>query len=33
MVVLMRAEGSGKTLQSPLDSKEIQPVHPQGNQF
>ena len=22
-----------KTLESPLDSKEIQPVHPQGNQF
>ena len=21
-----------KTLQSPLDSKEIQPVHPEGNQ-
>ena len=21
-----------KTLQSPLDSKEIQPVHPKGNQ-
>ena len=24
--------GVGKTLQSPLDCKEIQPVHPQGNQ-
>ena len=22
-----------KTLESPLDCKEIQPVHPQGNQF
>ena len=22
-----------KTLKSPLDSKEIQPVHPEGNQF
>ena len=22
-----------KTLESPLDSKEIQPVHPKGNQF
>ena len=22
----------GKTLKSPLDSKEIQPVHPKGNQ-
>ena len=22
----------GKTLESPLDSKEIQPVHPKGNQ-
>ena len=24
--------GVGKTLQSPLDSKEIQPVHPKGDQ-
>ena len=24
--------GIGKTLESPLDSKEIQPVHPKGNQ-
>ena len=32
MAVLMRAEGSGKTLESPLDCKEIQPVHPKGNQ-
>ena len=23
---------SGKTLESPLDCKEIQPVHPKGNQ-
>ena len=22
----------GKTIESPLDSKEIQPVHPKGNQ-
>ena len=22
----------GKTLESPLDCKEIQPVHPEGNQ-
>ena len=22
-----------KTLESPLDSKEIQPVHPKGNQY
>ena len=22
-----------KTLENPLDSKEIQPVHPKGNQF
>jgi len=22
----------GKTLESPLDSKEIKPVHPKGNQ-
>ena len=22
-----------KTLESPLDSKEIQPVHPKGDQF
>ena len=22
-----------KTLESPLDGKEIQPVHPKGNQF
>ena len=22
-----------KTLEGPLDSKEIQPVHPKGNQF
>ena len=25
--------GLAKTLESPLDSKEIQPVHPQGDQF
>ena len=25
--------GLEKTLESPLDSKEIQPVHPKGNQF
>ena len=24
--------GAGETFQSPLDSKEIQPVHPKGNQ-
>ena len=24
--------GVGKTLESPLDCKEIQPVHPKGNQ-
>ena len=24
--------GVGKTLESPLDFKEIQPVHPKGNQ-
>ena len=24
--------GIGETLESPLDSKEIQPVHPKGNQ-
>ena len=24
--------GVGETLESPLDSKEIQPVHPKGNQ-
>ena len=23
----------GKTLESPLDSKKIKPVHPRGNQF
>ena len=25
--------GVEKTLESPLDSKEIQPVHPKGDQF
>ena len=25
--------GVEKTLESPLDSKKIQPVHPKGNQF
>ena len=25
--------GMEKTLESPLDSKEIQPVHPKGNKF
>ena len=24
--------GAGKTLESPLDSKEIKPVNPKGNQ-
>ena len=24
--------GAGKTLESPLNSKEIKPVHPKGNQ-
>ena len=24
--------GAGETLESPLDCKEIQPVHPKGNQ-
>ena len=27
-----RRTGHGKTLESPLDCKEVQPVHPKGNQ-
>ena len=31
MLLLLNC-GAGKTLESPLDIKEIKPVHPKGNQ-
>ena len=31
MLLLLNC-GSGKTLENPLDSKEIKPAHPKGNQ-